>query len=443
MPVKKFLKTSLPAAIDLASQTIMWTIEAIFIGKLSAAALAGHSMAIQIVLVFFAVLLTFVVGAGLIINRHLGAKDYHQANHIFAQAMMMGIMLAIIFSFIWHSGAIHLFKLIKEGGSDSAQAAGVTYLRTVAFFGPFIMSNFVATGIMRATGDTRFSMTVNLTANLINLILSPLLIFGLFGLPRLEVQGAAIAVGIAHTTGFLFSFYLMRSHRLQIFLSFKELTRPRLSSFKELFKMGLPTTLEQMAWSLGQLVVIGYAGALYVTILTIHAIFIRIQNVLSMIYMGFGLAAMSQMGQNLGAEDNVLAEKAAHAAHKAVIIFSSGIVLLMIVFSKAFIHVFTTDAATVELGRKAILVFALAQIPKSLNYALGGNLRGIGDLNWLMLTTIACVLFYEISLNYVSAFVLGWGIFGIWGIQVADETTRLSLNFLRFSNGSWRVRESR
>ena len=93
-PLKHILKTSLPAVIDLASQTLMWTVEAIYIGRLSGAALAGHAMAIQVLLVFFAVLLTFVVGSSLIINRYLGEGKNWEANHIFGQAMMLGIFMA-------------------------------------------------------------------------------------------------------------------------------------------------------------------------------------------------------------------------------------------------------------------------------------------------------------------------------------------------------------
>lgn len=442
MPLKKFFKTSLPAAVDLASQTMMWTVEAIYIGKLSASALAGHSMAIQIVLVFFALLLTFVIGAGLIINRHLGAGDVRKANHIFGQAMMMGIFLAILFAMVWHSAAVHLFRIIKEDGGSTARAAGIIYLQTVSFFGPLIMTNFVATGILRAIGDTRYSMFVNLTVNGVNLILAPILIFGLFGAPMLQVKGAAIAVGIAHSIGFAITFYLVRSKKTQVYLSFKELTTPNLRSSKELFKTGLPTTVEQLTWGLGQLVVISFAGAVSVVILSTHAIFMRLQNVLSMIYMGFSLAAMSQMGKNLGADDKELAEAAAHTAHRAMAIFIGITVLLMIVFSKAVIHVFTTDAETVALGQKAIFIFAFAQIPKALNNVLSGNLRGIGMLHWLMFSTIAFVIVFEIGFNYISLFILGWGLYGMWGIQAADETIRLLLNYLRFKNGSWRRKKS-
>ncbi len=437
-PFKSFLKTSLPAAVDLASQTIMWTIEAIFIGKISAASLAGHGMAIQVIVVFFAVLLTFVVGAGLIINHHLGAGEKYEANHIFGQALMMGIIMAIAISLVWHFGAVHLFKIIKGGSSASAQAAGEIYIKTISYFALFIVTNFVGTGIIRAIGDTKYSMRVNLFINLLNVCLAPLLIFGLFGLPRLEVKGAALAVGISHTVGFTATFYLLRSRKLSIILSFRELTRPRLKSFKNLFKKGLPTTVEQASWAAGQLVVMGYVAALGVTALTTHTIFMRIQNILSMVYLGFSLAAMSHMGRNLGAEDHDRAESSAYAAHRVMIMFVGILVVFMLAFSQVFITVFTTDPPTIELGRKVIYLFALAQIPKALNNVISGNLRGIGNLQWLMFSVMAFVLVFEIGLNYVSAFILGWSLFGVWGIQTADETIRFVLNYVKFVKGSWR-----
>ncbi len=437
-PLKSFLKTSLPAAVDLASQTIMWTIEAIFIGKLGGAALAGHSMAIQIVLVFFAVLITFVVGAGLIINRHLGAGEKEKADHMLGQALFMAVAMALLFSLIWHFGAVQLFRLIREGGADDARSAGMSYLRTVSYFGPLIMTNFVATGIIRAVGDTRLSMRINLVINLIDLMLAPIFIFGLFGVQNLGVRGAALAVGVAHSIGFFLTLRLLRSGRARLYLSYREMSSPDWESFKQLFKNGLPTTIEQLAWALGQLVVISYAGMFSVTVLGTHAIFMRLQNVLSMIYMGFSLAAMSAMGQQLGAARHDEALKAAKTSHRAMMGFVGLMVILLIVFSEKFIRIFTVDLQIESLGRRAIFIFALAQIPKALNNVLSGNLRGAGELKWLMMNTIAFVLLFEIGLNYVAVFFLAGGIYGIWCIQALDELIRLGLNFYRFDNGNWR-----
>ena len=438
-PVKAVLKTSLPAVIDLSSQTIMWTIEAIYIGKLSAAAFAGVGMAIQVMLVFFAVLLTFVVGASLIINRHLGAKNFYGANHIFGQAMMIGIIMAFVFAFIWYSGAIHIFKLIKESESSYAREAGVTYLRTLAVFAPIIITNFVAVGIIRAVGDTNYSMMINVLINSLNFVLAPLFIFGWLTFPRLEVKGAALAAGISHSIGFILTVVLMRSRRLQLFLSYREISTPRLESFKLLFRTGLPTTIEQLTWALGQLIVTSYAAGIYVVVLTTHTVFVRIQSVLSMVYMGFSLAAMANMGKNLGAAENVLAERMARTANRIMGVFALAIAGIMITFSKAMISVFTTDPNALELGQKAVYIFAIAQIPKAMNNVVAGNLRGAGELKWVMWTTILFVCVFEVGLNWIAAFFLGWGLYGIWAVQTMDESIRIGLNYWRFFDGNWRV----
>jgi len=114
------------------------------------------------------------------------------------------------------------------------------------------------------------------------------------------------------------------------------------------------------------------------------------------------------------------------------------IVAVMILFSRTLISIFTTDPAVMELGRLAIIFFAAAQIPKALNNVISGNLRGVGDLSWLMWLTVVFVAIFEISFNWISAFVLGWGLFGVWGIQCLDETIRFGLNYIRFATGSWR-----
>ena len=97
-PLKTIIKTSLPAVVDLSSQTIMFTIEAIFIGKIGHAALAGQGMAIQLIIAFFMILITFILGSSLIIVRHLGAEQFREANHVLGQALMIGIIISFIFS---------------------------------------------------------------------------------------------------------------------------------------------------------------------------------------------------------------------------------------------------------------------------------------------------------------------------------------------------------
>ena len=111
------LKTSLPAVLDLSSQTFTWLIEAIMIGHLSTAALAGVGISQQVILLTFTILLTFVVGSSVIINRYLGAKNYWEANHILGQALMIGIVISFLIGLTWYFGGTQLFKIIRENES--------------------------------------------------------------------------------------------------------------------------------------------------------------------------------------------------------------------------------------------------------------------------------------------------------------------------------------
>jgi len=450
-PLKQILKTSLPAVIDLSSQTIMWTIEAILVAQLGAAIFAGVGMANQITVVILTVLLTFIVGASLLVTRYVGANEQQMANHVLAQALILGIILSIIISLVLYYGAPNLFKLIRESDNHSnlttelsrvfAEQAGVTYLRTVAIFVPLILTNFLAVGIIRGAGDTHLSMLVNIIINSLNLVLAPTLIFGLFIFPRLEVHGAALALGISHSIGFLVTLYLLRTRKSVLFLSFKELASPNFETFKRLFKLGIPTTVEQMVWATGMLVVTSYAAYAGVTVLATHQIFVRIQTILSMAYLGFGMGAMTLMGKSLGAEQHRLAEKTAHTASRVVFVFVILVTIITISFSRTLISIFTTEKKILEMGAICIVMFAITQIPKAMNGVIIGSLRGCGDLKWLMWTTIFGVFVFEIGFNWGFLILLENSVFllfALWAVQGVDEGIRFLLNYWRFKGGKWK-----
>ncbi|MCU0643511.1 MAG: MATE family efflux transporter [bacterium] len=437
-PLKNILKTSLPAVVDLSSQTIMFTIEAILIGRISTGAFAGQGLAIQVVIAFLTVLITFIVGSSLIVARHVGAEEKREANHVFGQAVMISFVISIIFAVVWYFGGVHLFKLIEEGGSSEARQAGTSYLRIVALFAPIIITNFTAVGIIRGAGDTHLSMIVNVAINGLNVTLAPLLIFGWFGFPRWEVQGAAMALGISHSAGFLVTFYILRTRKSVLFLSLRELARPNFQTFKRLLKAGVPTTIEQMVWAIGALIVSIYAAQLGGQYLAAHIVLSRIQSILSMAYLGFSLTAMTLMGKNLGAEKRRLAEKTARTAGWVGFVFSFAIALLMIAFSKSILYFFTPEEAVIAIGVNAMIVFAILQVPKAVGNVVIGNLRGAGDLKWIMYITIVGVVLFEIGLNWIVAFSTSLAVTGLWLVHFIDETVRLAVNYWRFKGGRWK-----
>jgi putative MATE family efflux protein len=435
--LKEVLKTSIPAVIDLSSQTFTWLIEAIFFGHLSIAALGGVGVAQQIILLTFSVILTFVVGSSIIIARYLGAGDSWNANHVLGQALIMGVIISLIIALVWYFGAPLLFSLIREE-EPIARLYGIKYITTIAWFTPLIVTNFIALGILRGAGDTLWTMKINVTIQIINLTLDSLLIFGLFGFPRLETFGAGLAVGIAHSIGFFLTLYLLRSHKASLFLALMEITKPNLATFKRLVKIGIPTTVEQLVWSIGQLVLSVYAGWLGVVVLATHQVFVRIQGVITMIFFGFGLGAMTLVGKNIGADLDKQARRTGMVTGAVGVMTAIFIAIILLIASEQIFYIFTNDQAVITLGNALILVFAIIQLPKGANVVYSGNLRGSADLNWLMWLAIVTVIIFEIFSSWFLAISLGLGLIGIWIIQGVDELTRFCLNFWRFNKGQWK-----
>ena len=434
--LKQVLKTSIPAVIDLSSQTITWLIETIMIGQISVAAIGSVGLCHQIILLTFTVLLTFIVGSSIIVTRYLGVGDTWNANHILGQSLFIGFIFSIIIGLIWYFGAPLLFSLIREE-EPIARQYGIQYITTIALFTPLIVTNFMALGILRGAGDTLVTMKINLIVNILYLLLDAILIFGLLGFPRLETLGAGLAGGIAHSTGCILTLIVLRSRKASLFLAVMEITRPKLETFKRLIKIGVPTTVEQLVWSLGQLVMSIYAGWIGVVVLATHQVFVRIQAVITMVFFGFSLGSMTLVGKNLGAELKRQARRTGRVTGLLGLIAGLCIALLFYLGSEHILSIFTSDSSVINQGKSLILIFALLQLPKGANIVYSGSLRGSADLNWLMWLAVVTAIGYEIIGSWVLAIPLGFGLKGLWLIQGIDETTRLSLNYWRFNRGKW------
>lgn len=438
--LKELLKTSIPAVIDLTGQPMVWIYEAFLLGQISYAALGGAGLAFQFIVVTLTVVLTFVIGSSLIINRHLGAGESWKANHIFGQAMMLGAVLSVIIGIVWYVGAPWIFKIINES-EPVGKVYGIQYLQTIALFAPIVIVCYIALGIIRSTGDSHFSLLINLIIIGVNVLLAPLLAFGEFGFPRLEVVGLAMSKGIAFTVGFFITAYLVRSRRAKLFLSMREMTTPNWGSVKKLFKIGFPSTVEQLTWYSGQLIVSGYAARLGLVVLTTHQVLLLLQAVMSMIYQGFSLGSMTLVGKNVGADDHRQAERTGYIASGLILFAVLLIVWFVYSFSLEILQIFTKDQEVLDLGLKVIFVFALVQIPKALNTVLMGNLRGAGELKWIMWVTIASVLVFEVTASYAVVFIFNFTLVGIWGVHGFDEFSRFLFNFVRFRTGKWKTQE--
>jgi Na+-driven multidrug efflux pump len=160
-----------------------------------------------------------------------------------------------------------------------------------------------------------------------------------------------------------------------------------------------------------------------------------------MTFQGFGLAAMSLVGKNLGAEEEHLALHTGRVAGRVALIAAFLVAIILIVFQKLILGAFTSNQEVIRYGSQVIYALAVLQIPKAVNIVFSGNLRGGADLAWLMWLAVFSVVTFETIGGYILSNIFHVGLIGLWSLQIADESTRFTLNYFRFKGKKWKILE--
>ena len=241
MPINKLLiSMSLPMMISMLVQALYNVVDSIFVSQISENALTAVSLAFPVQNFMIAVGVGTGVGINALLSRSLGEKKFEQANKVANNGVFLAVLsyiafliLGIIFSrrfFQWQTD----IKDIVDGGYS------YLIIVTTCSFGMY--GQIVFEKLMQSTGKTIFSMTTQLTGAIVNIVLDPILIFGLFGFPKLGISGAAIATVIGQICGMSLGIYLNTTKNKEIKVEVKNF-RPSLRTIKEIYAVGIPSII--------------------------------------------------------------------------------------------------------------------------------------------------------------------------------------------------------
>lgn len=445
------LATSIPAIIDLLCQPAVWVADKIFVGHIpggGTAPLAAVGSSSLIVLFTLTILLTTLIGTIIIILRYIGAEKYEEANHYSAQSLIASLSVGVGVGLLWYLGAERIFQLLHA--SEDVSKLGVEYLRILSLFCPVIVINFVATGLLRFSGDTFKSMCANITMVAINLFGDYVLIFGKWGFPEMGVSGAALAAGIANSVGLLISMSFLFSGRAIIRLSPKHFVDFRLSTFKQIMGKGIPVTTDQLVSTGSYLIVVRYSMRLGQITAASHQAIISFGWISVMFYLGVGTAAAALTGKRLGAKEEDMAERTAYVAWKVSMFFAIVFGGTLLFFSKGIMRLFlppegANNLEAIAIGATCLKIVAFTQLPKAMNVVFSSSLRSAGDLRWLLFVNIVGTTIGEICLSRILGLGIvlasGWiklGLPGIWIGSGIGESIRAALNYQRYRRGRWK-----
>ena len=228
---------SVPVLFGIFMMMMQGFIDMWFIGRVGDSELAALSFAFPVLMIVTSVAIGLGAGTSSVVARAIGANDHRRARRLATDSLILSFGITAMVSAIGLLTIAPLFRLMGAPEEMIPLISG--YMRILYVGVPFVVVGMVGMSSMRATGDTRWPSMLMVLASIINVILDPILIFGLGPIPRMELEGAALAGLLARSSIFVGTIYLMRV-RLDMLTFNKPDTKELMSSWRDILHVGIP-----------------------------------------------------------------------------------------------------------------------------------------------------------------------------------------------------------
>lgn len=414
MPVKKLLvNMAWPAILSMTINAMYNIVDSIFVAQISEDALTAVSIVNPIQMLIIALSVGSGVGINSLIARRLGAQRQEEADQAASTGLRIGVLNYFVFLIVGLCFTGIFVSSYAEKGTYIYEEA-CKYMAIVCIGSLFVNIQVVFEKILQATGNMVGPMICSLTGAVVNIILDPILIFGLLGAPEMGVAGAAIATVFGQLCGMT----------VGAFITFKgdHLVKLTIRGFKidwrivaDIYKVGLPSIVMQ---SIGSVMIIFYNKILVdfsTTAVAVLGVYFKIQSFVFMPVFGLNQGAMPIMGYNYGARDrNRLMETYKEALKFAVIVMACGLVIFQLL-PKQLLMMFDASDDMLEIGIPALRIISICFLPAAFGIITGtlfqGTGHGVYSLCCSVIRQLVGILPLAYILIHIGGVTLSWAAF--------------------------------
>ncbi|MFZ5815238.1 MAG: MATE family efflux transporter [Bacillota bacterium] len=433
---KEILRIAWPVVAEQLLATMANMVDAALVGRLGAVATAAVGLTQMPHWLMVGLFMGLGVGVNALAARFHGAGEDHRLEATTRAGFWLAVATSLLAGGAIYSFAPAIFRLV--GAEPDVLPVGVPFLRAMVPGMIAVFWSVVLSAALRATGDTRTPMVINLGANLLNAVLAYSFIYGHFGAPALGVMGAALATSSTRILAALVLFAVLLRRERGARLEWRRMLSLDLSLLWRILKVGAVSSTERM---FSTVVYIGYArmvNTLGTVAVAAQYIAVQAENVSWMLASGFAMASAAMVGQRLGAGKPEEAEGVIKEAARMAMIALGVLAVLFIAIPRPYIALFTGDPDVLNMAAAALRVGGLAEVPTALVLVLNGALSGAGDTRPLFLVTLAGGI-VRLSMTAVLILVMGLGLEAAWFAALADWLVRSAVIWWRFRTGIWKT----
>jgi putative MATE family efflux protein len=398
-PWKRIVEFSIPMLIGNIAQQFYNTADSIVVGKYvgdnALAAVGSAGPILNLLLVLF---VGISVGAGIMVAQYFGAKEREKLSHTIGVCITLTAIASIIIMIIGPLVTRPLLSLLNTPATIIDWCEDYLVIIFVGIAG-FAYYNILS-GVLRGLGDSLSALLFLLISTVLNVGLDIWFVAGL----NMGVAGVALATAIAQAVSAILCFIKLMKMSSTFDLNFKMLKLHKTYSTK-LIKLGLPSGLTQAVFSLAMIVVQSLTNSFGEMVIAASVIIMRVDGFAMMPNFSFGAAMTTYAGQNIGAKKLDRVVKGTKDGTRIAVIISTVITILILIFGRYIMAVFTDTKELVDLSMHMMRILAVGYIAMAVTQSLSGVMRGAGDTMTPMWISLITTIVLRVPVAYGIAYL--------------------------------------
>lgn len=427
---KLILQFSVPLVLGNIFQNLYNIIDSIIVGQfLGKEALGAVGASFPIIFALISMVIGVGSGASTVVSQYFGAKKIDEVKRTIDTIFVFFLGASLIITFLGITFSRDIFILLRLPEDILPQA--VTYLNTY-LLGMFFFFGFSGiSSILRGLGDAKTPMYFMIIATINNVLLDLLFVLVF----KWGIQGVAYATIISEAGAFITAAYYLNKKHPIIHLSIRKYIFD-MNIFRSCIRIGLPTGFQQSFVAFGMMAIISIVNGFGTNAVAAYTAAMRIDSFVKMPAITFSSALSSFVGQNLGA----FQEKRAKTGLRATLTFSTiyciFISILIIVFGKYIMGLFTDDPGVIEIGQDYLIIVSSFYLLFSVMFTFTGFLRGAGATLIPMISTFTALYIIRIpAAMFISSLI---GVNGIWWAEPMGTFVGMMIILIYYRSGKWK-----
>ena len=429
---------AIPAVLGMMMAIALSVVNFFWVGRLGPAAQDAITSSMVVNWTAYATLSIVTIGLTALVARHMGAREPDQAAFYIRQGLWMALIHSTTMMILGLALTPALLTFMGTGSETMHMAVPYLHIFFLSVIPLAISEALYAT--FRAAGNTRTPMWVGGIAILINIILDPLLIFGIGPFPKLGVPGASVATLISVVTSCLIILTLTLRERLGFSIGAFYRKLPDFRAMLKIAKIGPPMTVQQVTFIIVYWFLIKLVHQYGESAGAAMGIGNRMESISYLTCSGFSMAAAALVGQNLGARNPARAERCAWSATEMAVLVTVVIGSIFVAIPGLITSIFTRDPEVHKIASDYLFILGLSQFTMAVEIVLEGSFSGAGDTIPPMVVLIPGAV-ARIPLAYYLCFDLNWGINGVWWTLTITTTVKAAVLAFWFRRGHWKLKK--